>query len=136
LKGEALESRCGALWTEQGLAVIEKKAREATPPVFYPDEITRKRRSTWQDIAREWKIPEEYWPLKNYSRPSEDTEKWWDFIYSGRLNAKQEKILPRLRESGKDRAEAKVGTLYLKHFYKQFRRHWRALITSGLADTF
>ena len=123
-------------WVD-GVKAIEKAAREAKPTFLYPDEISEKHRSTWQDMAREWKIPEEYWPLKNYPQLSEATEKqWWDFIYSGRLNAKQEKILPRLRESGKGRAEAKDGTLYLKHFYKQFRRHWTALITSGLASTF
>ena len=39
LKGKALERRCEALWTKQGLAAIEKAARKATRSFLYPDEI-------------------------------------------------------------------------------------------------
>jgi hypothetical protein len=136
LKGEALERRCGALWTEEGLAAIEKAARKATPAFFYADEIAGKRRSTWEDMAREWKIPEEYWPLKDFPPLSKTTEKqWWDFIWK-RLNERKDEILPLLRESAKGRAEAKSRPVYLKHFYKQFRKHWLTLVKLREAGTF
>jgi hypothetical protein len=122
LKGNALESRYGALWTEQGLATIEKAARKTTPPFFYADEITRKRRSTWENMAREWKIPEEYWPLKDFPPLSKTTEKkWWNFIW-GRLNKKHARILPHLRDSKKGRGK------YLSDFQRQFRKHWNTLV--------
>jgi hypothetical protein len=136
LKGKALEWRYGALWTEQGLAAIEKQAREATPAFFYPDEITGKRRITWEDSAREWKIAEAYWPLKDFPPLSDATEKqWWDFIWLC-INQKQREILPRLHETAKGRAEAKEKPLYLKHFYKQFRKHWLTLVRMRMAGTF
>ena len=41
LKSKALERRYGALWTKQGLAAIEEKARKATPSLLLPNEIAQ-----------------------------------------------------------------------------------------------
>jgi len=131
-------ARSGALWTREGIREIEKRAREgaADPGRIYPDEVTEKRRATWQDVAREWKIPEEYWPtadLKPFSAESE--QNWWKFVWS-RLKKRQAEILPCLRKSGEGRWEAKDGKLHLKHFYKQFRKHWLTLVNERAAGTF
>jgi len=136
LKGKALARRYGALWTEQGLAAIEKRARESNPSLIYLEEIAEKRRGTWEDMAREWKIPPAYWPLKDFPPLSDESEKqWWHFIWS-RLNEKKAEILPLLRASGEGRAEAKGGSLYLKHFYKQFHKHWLTLVKLREAGIF
>ena len=67
LKGEALERRYGAVWTEQGRAAISKAARTATPRPL-PDEITQSVSCTWQDLAREDGIPKVYWPTVDLPR--------------------------------------------------------------------
>jgi hypothetical protein len=98
------------------------RERQRRPFFFYADEITRKRRSTWENMAREWKIPEEYWPLKDFPPLSKTTEKkWWNFIW-GRLNKKHARILPHLRDSKKGRGK------YLSDFQRQFRKHWNTLV--------
>jgi hypothetical protein len=124
------------LWTDHGMAAIEKMARETRPAFLYPDEITGKRRITWEDEAREWEIPDAYWKLKDFPPLTDKTEgQWWNFIWS-LLKTKQDEILPRLRKSGEGRAEAKRRSLYLKHFYKQFRKHWLTLVKEWAAGTF
>jgi hypothetical protein len=124
------------LFSDDGIKAIQREARKAMPSSIFRDEIAEKRRSTWEDMAREWKIPEAYWPLKDFPPLSDGTEKqWWDFIWS-RLKEQQAEILPLLRESGKGRAKAKNGELYLKDFYKQFRKHWLTLVREREAGTF
>ena len=116
----------GALWTPKGVTQIEKRARKtaADPCRIYPDEVREKRGTTWQDLAEHvWKIPKEYWPAPDLFSKAD----LWKFIW-GRLNDKQADILPRLRASGKGRAEAKEKPLCLKHFYKQFHKHWQAVV--------
>jgi hypothetical protein len=149
----------GVLWTNEGMTAIEKAAREARPPFFYPDEIIGKRRSTWKDVARNWKIPEAYWPLKDFPpfeipeayRQRRDfptdverqwwdsiSKQWWDFIWS-RLSERQVEILPCLIKKTKKRSEKskEMGSdLRLNAFYGQFHNAWLSIAAARLAGTF
>jgi hypothetical protein len=107
-----------------------------SPTRFHPEEIVNSVRLTWQEMANKSKIPKEYWPTIELPPLSAKAQVvWWKFIWS-RLNKKKAELLPILRESGKERAEAKTHRLYLKHFYKQFRKHWDALIRLREAGLF
>jgi hypothetical protein len=121
LKGEALEWRYGALWTEQGRAAIEKKAREATPRPLYPDEITQSVSCTWQDEARHAGIPEEYWETADLPRfCKQSADEWWDWFWSHILQEKNV-LLP-----GRD--PSKVQT--------QIRDYFLALVDARENETF
>jgi hypothetical protein len=120
----------------QLLTLNEKTIQERTKrpieeyvPTWIPtEEILTSVPLTWREKADERKIPEDYWPtidLKPLSAASES--EWWKFIWS-QLNKKQAEFLPLLCESGKRRAKAKSGRLYLKDFYREFHKHWKALI--------
>jgi hypothetical protein len=92
--------------------------------------------ATWQHVARLAKIPRKYWPAVDLPRFCVASERgWWEFIWA-LINSSQKKVLPRLRESAKGRAEAKSRPLYLKHFYKQFSKHWRTLVRLREAGIF
>jgi hypothetical protein len=129
------------------LVTVDKKAIEKrtvnpgawcklSTTVLLPGEVTTSIPCTWQDVARERKIPEEYWPTADLSPLCAKSERvWWKFIWS-RLKEKEKEILPRLRKSGESRAKAKTGKLYLKDFSKQFRKHWLTLMKEREAGTF
>ena len=87
-------------------------------------------------MARKSSIPDDYWPTLDLPRFCAKSElRWWTFIWS-RLKKRQTELLPTLCQSGQGRAEAKNSRLYLKHFYKQFRQHWEALIRAREAGFF
>jgi hypothetical protein len=129
------------------LVTVDKKAiekRKVNPRAWsklsttaqLPGEVTISVACTWQDADRELKIPEEYWPTADLEPFCEKSERdWWKFIWS-RLKDRQKELLPRLRKSGEGRAKAKSGDLYLKDFYKQFRKHWLTLVNEREAGTF
>jgi hypothetical protein len=90
LKGEALEWRYGALWTEQGRAAIEKAARKATPGRLYPDEITQRVSCTWQDLAQREGIPKVYWTTVDLGRfCAASVDEWWDWLWARILKDKE-----------------------------------------------
>lgn len=121
LKGEALEWRCGALWTEQGLAAIEKEARKATPSSFDPDEILQSVPCTWQDVAQQEGIPKVYWPTLDLPRfCAASADKWWDWFWSRILKDKKVLLL------GRD--PSKVRT--------QIHDHFLALVRAREDETF
>ena len=112
-----------------------EKPEEDFAPIR-PEEIVQRVPWTWQQMAEQQQIPNEYWEtidLKPFSTNSE--RDWWQFIWS-RLNQRRDELLPQLRESAKQRAEAKTNPIYLKHFYKQFRQHWDALVRAREAGFF
>lgn len=125
------------------LTLNDKAIKERTkgpikrlPQWIRHDEIVTSVRLTWREKAEEWKIPEDYWPtidLEPLSAASES--EWWKFTWS-QLNKRQTEFLPLLRESGNTRAEAKIKRLYLKNFYREFRKHWKALIRLREAGLF
>jgi hypothetical protein len=89
LKGEALEWRYGALWTEEGRAAIEKEARKATPGLLYPDEIMQSVSCTWQDLAQRKGIPKVYWTTVDLGRfCAASADKWWDWLWERILKDK------------------------------------------------
>jgi hypothetical protein len=113
-----------------------KPINKHLPNHIHRDEIVESVRLTWQAMARKSKIPEDYWSTTDLPRFCAKSERrWWKFIWS-RLNQRQAELLPQLRESAKQRAEAKTNPIYLKHFYKQFRQHWEALIRAREAGFF
>ena len=95
----------------------------------------------WRELAVELGIPISLFQcieLPDLTLQSEGN--WWTVIWST-IKADQEQLLPKLRESGKLRGEAKRfgGTrprkLYLKDFYRQCKTHWRALVKVKIAGT-
>jgi hypothetical protein len=150
--GTAKGRRKVHLFSNDGIKAIENTAREAMPSLIYPDEVPKKHLSTWEDMARAWKIPEAYWPLADFpdlcldpdaadalERFQESSEKWWAFIWSRikqKVGNEGDKLLSRLRDRGKGRAEAKNQPLYLKHFQKEFQNHWQTLVRERMAGTF
>jgi len=150
--GTAKGRRKVHLFSANGIKAIQKRAREAMPSFIYPQEVAEKHRSTWKDMARACKIPEAYWPLAHFpglsfdpdkkdalKRFQKSSKKWWAFIWS-RINQQgkeRDKLLSRLRERGKGRAEAKhQGVLYLKHFQTEFQNHWQTLVRLRMAGIF
>jgi hypothetical protein len=94
LKGEALERRCGGLWTKEGRAAMEKTARKARPGFLYSDEITESVSCTWQHMAEQEGIPKVYWPAVDLPRFCADyVDEWWDWLWS-RILEDREVLLP------------------------------------------
>jgi hypothetical protein len=125
-----------AVQKRQETQKAERKLCRPSYDVLYPGEFTSSGPYTWKDAAREKRIPEEYWPLVDFPDLSlKSSKKWWAFIWS-QIKEKQDKLLPRLRERGKGRAEAKIKLLYLKHFQKEFQNHWKTLVSYRAAGIF
>jgi hypothetical protein len=104
----------------------ERPAEEYAP--IRPEDIVQCVPWTWQQMAEQRQIPNEYWETIDLKPLSTNSERdWWKFIWS-RLNQRRDELLPQLREIAKQRAEAKTNPIYLKHFYKQFRKHWQTLV--------
>jgi hypothetical protein len=121
LKGEALERRYGALWTEQGRAAIEKRARAARLSLPFSDEVTVGAPCTWQDLARREGIPKEYWGTTDLPRfCKESADEWWNWFWSHILQEKNV-LIP-----GRDPSKVQ----------KQIRKYFLALIAARENGTF